>query len=168
MRFIKGFWIVMVVSVALLLYAIAGPNTYYDPLKTYQYSLTRDELKERMMNTFRSKSNLSFQLTDSTGTDQSDFNYYGEVRIEIGTKQFEYHIKLSKHNSYWDEDIKSEISLIGAFDKVNGTGGFKTDDPDMEKLIGIFEKELIDEISADRPVPFTSPQKSLPGLCGKL
>jgi hypothetical protein len=49
--------------------------------------------------------------------------------------------------------VKSEISLIGAFDKAHGTGGYKTDDPGIEKLINIFENELIKELHALVGVP---------------
>jgi hypothetical protein len=145
MRFIKGFWIVIGLTAILLVYIGTQVSAVYDPLESYSYSLTRDELKEKLIQTIKSKSNLTFNLTDSTGTDKSDLYYYADLLIKIGTEEYEYNIKYNNKNSIWDKEVKSEISLIGAFDKSHGTG-YKTDDTDVEKLINIFENELIKEL----------------------
>jgi hypothetical protein len=143
MRFIKSLPIVIVLTAMILIYAMTRS---YDPLETYRYTLTRDELEERLIQVIKSKSNLTFNLTDSTGTDETDLNYYADLIIKTGTEEYEYNFKYNKETSFWDKDVKSEICLIGAFDKIRKTGGYKTDDTDVEKLIIVFESELIKDL----------------------
>ena len=130
----------------LFAYIASQISAVYDPLKSYRYTLTRDELRERLNKTIKSKSNLTFNLTDSTGTDNNDLNYYANLSMKIGADEYGFNIKYHKETSLWDKDIKSEISLIGAFDIIRKTGGYKTDDTDVEKLINIFEIELIKDL----------------------
>jgi hypothetical protein len=146
MKFIKGFWIIIGLSAMLFAYIATQVSAVYDPLKSYRYTLTIDELRERLNQTVKLKSNFTFNLTDSTGTDNSNLNYYANLSMKIGDDEYGFNIKYHKETSFWDRDIKSEISLIGAFDIVRKTGGYKTDDPDVEKLINIFESELIKDL----------------------
>jgi hypothetical protein len=146
MRFIESFWIVIGLTAVLLVFIATQVSAVYDPLKSYHYSMTRDELRERLIQTIKSKPNLTFNLTDSTGTDKNDLNYYADILVKIGADEYEYNIKYKQENNFWDKDIKSEISLFGAFDKIHKTGGYKNDDTDVEKLVGIFENELIKEL----------------------
>ena len=128
------------------LYFVTQFSAVYDPLKSYTYSLTRNELKETLIQTTKEKSKLNFILTDSTGTDKKDLNYYADILIKTETEEYEFNILYKKKDSFWDKTVKSEISLIGVFDKVHKTGGYETNDPDVGKLINIFENEFLKEL----------------------
>lgn len=146
MRFIKGFWTVIGCSFVLVLFLVSQLSATYDPIKTYNSTLTCEDIREKLLNSFQSDSNLSFKLTDSTGTDTNNLNYYGTVVMKEGTEQYEYHLKYNQHRSYWSKQVRSKISLIGAFDPVRGTGGYQMSDPHVEELVVIFEKKVIERI----------------------
>jgi hypothetical protein len=130
----------------LFAYFVGGVSAVYDPLKSYSYSLTRDELKQGLIGTINANPNLTFNLTDSTGTDRNDLHYYADILVKVGTEQYQFHIKYYKENRLWDNSVKSEISLIGAFDFGHKTGGYVPEAPGVDRLIDIFEKEIIKKL----------------------
>jgi hypothetical protein len=142
-RFLIGF---IISAVVFIVYFAAQVSATYGPLKSYKYSLTKDELEERLIQTIKSNANLTYTLTDSTGP-VKDLYYYAYVLIKVGTDEYKYNIKYYNKDSFWDSDVRSELSLIGAFDKIHRTGGYKTDNTDIEKLIGIFEEQVISELN---------------------
>jgi hypothetical protein len=131
----------------LFVFFVGGITAVVDPIKSYSYSLTRDELKQRLVETIKANSNLTFKLTDSTGTDRNDLHYHADILVKVGTEQYEFHIKYNKENKLWDNRVKSEISLIGAFDFGHKTGGYIPEAPGVSRLIDIFEKEVIEKLS---------------------
>jgi hypothetical protein len=151
MKFTKNLFIGLIIGAAgflgLFVYFVGGVSAVYDPMKSYSYSLTRDELKQRLIDTIRANPNLTFNLTDSTGTDRNDLDYHAEILVKLGKEQYEFNIKYNKENRLWDNSVKSEISLIGAFDVGQKTGGYIPEAPDVNRLIDIFEKEIIAKLS---------------------
>ncbi len=119
-----------------------------DPLKSFQFPLTKEELRGQLFKTINADTNCTIKLTDSTGTD-NELNYYCDIVIRDGVNEYKYYIQCKKENSFWDNNVKSEINLIGAFDLVHKTGGYKTEDTDVNKLAGIFEKEIIKKLNKD-------------------
>src|SRR5688500_9348643 len=100
MKFSKILFITLIIifgSIGLfIIYFARQVSAVYDPLKSYTYSLTRDELKERLIQTIKSKPNLTFNLTDSTGTDKNDLNYYANISVKVETEEYGFNIKYNK------------------------------------------------------------------------
>src|SRR6267154_3028601 len=128
-------------------YFVGGVSSVYDPLKSYSYSLTKDELEQRLIQTIKANPNLTFHPTDTTGTDRSDLDYHADILIKIGIEEYEFNIKYNKESRLCDNKVKSEISLIGAFDIGHKTGGYIPEAPGVDRLINIFEKAIIEKLS---------------------
>src|SRR5688572_17740505 len=108
----------------LFAYFVGSVSAVYDPLKTYRYTLTSDELGQRLMQAISTNPNLTFRPTDSTGTDKNNLDFYADIFVKVGTENYKFHIKYNNENSLWNSSVKSQISLIGAFDVGHNTGGY--------------------------------------------
>lgn len=153
MKFFKVLFRVLVTIlglVGLLIIWFAGQvSAVYDPIKSYTYPLTRDDLKERIVQTTKINPNFTFELTDSTGTDINDLSYYAHILFKAENEEYEFQIKFNKKSSFWDSEIQSQIALTAAFDKVRRTGGYQREDPEVERLVDIFERQIINKLRAD-------------------
>jgi hypothetical protein len=145
MRSFRDALIIFVVALSILVYFMTRSTTY-DPLKSFQFPLTKEELRGQLFQTINAGTNWTIKLTDSTGTDNK-LNYYCDIVYRDEANEYKYYIKYKKENSFWDSNVKSEIDLIGAFDIRHKTGGYKTEDTDVDKLTDIFEKEVIKRLS---------------------
>ena len=143
MRLIIGF---VVVILLWLIYFATQISATYDPLKSYQFSMTKEELEERLLQTVKSNPKMTLNPKDSTGTDKEYLHYYADISVKGGTDDYEFTISYYKRDSRWDSKAKSEVSLIGAFDRANKTGGYKAESTDVEQLIAVFESQVISKI----------------------
>ena len=104
MKFIRTLFISLLIIACLIgfftIYFAAQVSAVYDPLKSYSYSMTRDKLKENLIQVIKSKPNFNFSLTDSTGTNKNDLNYYANISMKIETEEYEFHIKYYGDNSF--------------------------------------------------------------------
>jgi hypothetical protein len=130
----------------LFAYFAGAVSAVYDPLRSYNYPLSMDELKKGLAQTVRSNPDLTFNLTDSTGLGKGDPYYYADIFVKDAPVEYEFLIKYNKKSKWFDNKIKSEISLIGAFDRIHRTGGYRPEDKGIEKLINIFDERLIKEL----------------------
>lgn len=144
MKVFIGFGVVIFIW---LIYFATQLSATYDPIKSYQYSMTREELQERLFKTVSSYPNMTLHLKDTTGTDKEYLHYYADILVEGGSENYMFTISFYKKDSPWEDSFKSEVSLIGAFDRVKRTGGYKVEDPDVEKLIAVFESRIISKIN---------------------
>lgn len=146
MRLEKKFLIGFVISVFVFaIYFATQVSAVYPPIKSYEFTLTKDELRFQLDQIVKSQSTLSFVLTDSIGTEKDGRDYHCDIIIN-GPNKLEYNIIYKKENSFWDNNVKSEIELIGAWDKTRWIGGYRIEDPEVEKLIGVFENQIINKL----------------------
>jgi hypothetical protein len=143
MKVFIGFGVVIFIW---LIYFATQLSTTYDPIKSYQYSMSMEEVQERLFKAVSSNSNMTLHLKDTTGTDKEYLHYYADILVEGGSENYMFTISFYKKDSPWDDSLKSEVSLIGAFDRVRSTGGYKMEDADVEKLIAVFENRVINKI----------------------
>jgi hypothetical protein len=91
-------------------------SAIYDPIKIYKFSLTREELENEISRVMKDDSSLTHKLTDSTGTDQNDLNYYLTLIFKREGIEATFRIKYLRSHPFFG-NAQSEIDLIGAFDK---------------------------------------------------
>jgi hypothetical protein len=151
MKFSKALLIAILIIAGFfglfVIYFAGQVSAVYDPIKTYQFGLTREELRGQLFRVIKTQPHWTIKLTDSTGTDKNDLNYYCDIVFMDETSEYKYNINYKKESSFWDSKVKLEINLIGAFDVGQKTGGYKTEDTDVNRLTDIFEKEIIKRLS---------------------
>lgn len=148
----KYIWIgIGLSSVGYLLYFATQLSAVYDPIKTYKFSVSKDRIKVQLEQISISRPNITITFTDSIGTEKDGRDYHGDIDIRTMRNEnaYAYHIIYKKAPSRNDNGTKSEIELISAVDYALKTQVYKIDDQGAERLIGIFEKEIIDKLRAD-------------------
>ncbi|MBB6610119.1 hypothetical protein H7F15_03630 [Pontibacter sp. Tf4] len=143
MKLIIGF---VVVILLWMIYFATQLSATYAPLKSYRFSMTTEELQERLFQVVDTNPNMTLNLSDSTGTDKENRHYHADILIKGETEEYEFSISYYTKDGLWKNNDKSVVSLVGAFDRVNRTGGYKIDNTDIEKLITVFENQVINKI----------------------
>lgn len=143
MKWVLGFVVILLVWA---IYFATQLSATHDSLKSYEFSMTREELEERLFQTIKSNPNMTLNLRDSTGTVKESLHYYADISVEGKREEYQFSISYYNKDGLWDDTTKSEVSLIGAFDKANRTGGYKIENTDVEKLIAVFESQVINKV----------------------
>ncbi len=140
--------IAVIVGVALLLfigvctYFVVGISSVYPPIKSYEYPKSIHQLENSMTALAAANKNISFKNTAITGTEARGYHYYFTVELKNAANDLEYKIVYDKANN-WIKTNTTEIKLVGAFDKINKTGGYKYKDKGVKELATLFEKDFL-------------------------
>lgn len=142
---IIGLILAIIFFIGAFAYFVGGITAVYN-IKYYKYSLTRTELEQQLLDIIERSPGLTFNPTDTTGTERSGLAYYADIRIRTGTNKYEFSIKYYEKADWFDSGIKSEISLVKALDVDHRTGGYSSEAPGVDRLVGVFEKEVVNKI----------------------
>ena len=138
-----SFIVIVLAIIGLLsipIYFVSQFSSTYPPIEEYDISKDLDKLIDDI-NIISNSTNISFNITDTTGTIERGFSYYANIEIQVDLNEYNYYIKFDK-----DNNKKSIISLIGAFDLKNKTGGYKKKDRMVYELTKIFEYKFINKV----------------------
>jgi hypothetical protein len=133
-----------VLVIAYLLYFATQLSGTYVPIKSYNFTMSSRELHQELTKVIEANSSWTFQITDTTGTDNTGRTFHAEVKFKDGSNELSYSVK------YNDEDTgTSSLSVVGAFDHIKKSGGYKNGDDDVERLIRVFETQFVDKLIRD-------------------
>jgi hypothetical protein len=142
--------VVLAGCLGLLGWFAGGVSAVYDPIKTYRYSLTRDELQQKLIETVKANHNLTLKMTDTVGNRATgDLAYYADILFLVRRERYTFNIKFYKVDSFWNSDVRSEISLVGAFDNRQGDGGYIPEARGVDRITKVFETEVIEKLNID-------------------
>ncbi|MFC4232464.1 hypothetical protein ACFOW1_11210 [Parasediminibacterium paludis] len=122
-------------------YCVSQTSAVYPPMKEYKFLFTKDELGDRIINIDRDDNNLSFKITDTTGTSIDDVKYYANLHLTSGTTLYEFHLFYKELDK-----TSSIIGITGAFDNTHKLGGYIKNSETIKNLIDIFENKFINKI----------------------
>jgi len=134
---------ILVIGLGSCVYFVSQFSAVYPPIKEYKFQTKSADLRLAIIETLGNPEKFEYKFTDTVGTAQNGFAYYVDLRIKGQQMDYDYTFK------YYDKKGKSGISkidLIGAFDKISKTGGYKTKDNDVPRLIDIFDKEFMNDL----------------------
>ncbi|MEZ5083680.1 MAG: hypothetical protein R2750_09540 [Bacteroidales bacterium] len=137
------------ISVILIcsgLYFVTQFSAVYPPMAKYHYSMNVMQLQKTIIDITNIQQNISYQLTDTVGSNENGFAYYMNVKIKDIDAEYEYTLKYNEEKKFWKQNTSSELDIISAFDNIHKTGGYKIEGKDVKKLIDIFENEIINKI----------------------
>ena len=87
------FGIIIAIIICVFLYIVTQISATYPPIKEYNYSLSTDYLAKALKTISEKHPNISYKLTDITGSKEDGKNYYMDIKIiNVGTC-YEYNIK---------------------------------------------------------------------------
>lgn len=131
------------VAFAGWIYFVSMFSSVYPPIKDYKFQVSASNLRTAIVKSLENYDRYEYNFTDTVGSEHKGYAFYIIVRIKGQQMDNEYTFK------YYSKKLhpnKSKIDLISAFDKINKTGGFKLKDPDVKRLVEIFDNEFIDKL----------------------
>ena len=145
----KRKYIIILICVIILavfggwLYLVSMFSSVYPPIKEYKFQVSSSNLRSTMINVLDNPEKYDYNITDTVGNVSKGYSYYINLKIKGHDMDERFTFKFYSKKSR--PDI-SKIDLIGAFDNINKTGGYKLKDQDVKKLVEVFEREFIDKL----------------------
>ncbi|MGC3945570.1 MAG: hypothetical protein QM762_13805 [Chryseolinea sp.] len=142
-------WFLIALTVAAFVYVIflaTQMSAVYDPIKTYQFRFTENEVHVRLTEISKLKTNLKITFTDSIGNEKEGRDYHCDLNFKDATNEYVFHFIYKRH-SHKDKNVGSEIELISAIDYGLKLKIHDIDHEEAGRLTGIFENEIIDRLS---------------------
>jgi hypothetical protein len=142
-------WFLIALTLAAFVYMIflaTQMSAVYDPLKTYQFGLTENEVHGRLTDISKLNPNLKITFADSIGTEKEGRDYHCDLDFKVAKNEYAFHF-IYKRDSRADKNMRSEIELINAIDYGLKLEIHELNHEEASRLVGIFERELIDKLS---------------------
>lgn len=125
------------------IYFVGRVNSTYAPIKTYDYSGNVNTLVRRLHKLTQDKKLLSFAITDTTGTEETGYDYYFKFNYVMpGADTIEYSIVFSK-TDHWFTPNKTVIELVEAIDLTHLSGGYSKIAMGVQPLVNRFDFNII-------------------------
>ena len=150
--FLKGLRIVLiglgVFAAVYMILLFTQMSATSSPLKTYHYALTDEELYLELENVVSMNKEWTLMITDSTGP-IGDRRYHCKLIKSTSNDSLTISLYFEHVDPWFDSKTKSEISVTSAWDNIQWTGGYKHDDPQVETMLALFEKEILNGLESN-------------------
>lgn len=151
MKVILKYIIILVGSIFVLgfvsyIYFVTQFSAVYPPIKEYKFPTNVSGLRLAIIKTLDNHEKFEYQFTDTIGNMDNGFAYYIVLKIKDPQMDNEFTFKFFEPKG---QTNMSRIDLIGAFDRINNTGGYKIKENHVPHLVDIFDKEFIDKLVID-------------------
>lgn len=132
-------------GLVFLLYFASQFSAVYPPIKTYTYKTSASQLEHYITKVVDIDSNLSFRITDITGTEYP-YRYYAELLVKEKKHNYKFNFSYENTNNFWNHNEHLNLNLLGAFDQTNKTGGYLIEEKGVGILIPVFERYFIKKL----------------------
>ena len=145
----KRKYIIILICIIILavfggwLYFVSMFSSVYPPIKEYKFKVSASTLRSTMINVLDNLEKYDYNFKDTVGNVSKGYSYY--INLKIKGQKMDDRFTFKFYSKKLQPDI-SKIDLIGAFDNINKTGGYKLKDPDVKKLVEVFEMEFINKL----------------------
>ena len=151
MKYLKIFLISIGILFSIIFFYLAYPilniSSTFEPLQEYTYPISKLNFEKSLRTLRLSDSRIKYQITDSTGFKGDGYKYYITLLFKKSNIQnYEYNFNCEEQTVLWRNSNTLKLNLVGAFDKLKNTGGYKKSDKDVPKLIDIFETDILPKI----------------------
>lgn len=136
--------IILIFGLGSCIYFVSQFSAVYPPIKKYKFKTNVANLRLAITETLDNPDKYEYKFKDTVGNKENGFAYYVDLRIKNTQMDNDYTFKFYE---FQRPANNSSIDLIGAFDKINKTGGYKIKDNDVPRLIDLFDKEFISDLT---------------------
>ncbi|HEX8376295.1 MAG TPA: hypothetical protein VF602_00655 [Pedobacter sp.] len=131
-------------------YFVSQFTAVYPPIRKFEYSKSVNYFNNDLRTLTSKRSNISYQLTDTTGSEENGYAHYFNIQVSSPQKNNEFNVAF-KTEENWKGDKKNTICLIGVYDKINKIGGYSKESKGIDRLAKAFEKDVYDGLKNTSP-----------------
>lgn len=140
----------IVLSIAILGYVIyllvlfVGISSSFPSIKEYNLAASEIKFEEKLAERINATPGWSFEKTDSVNGQNGEVCDWASISYIGGGQQLWFEVKYCTNSDSLNPRKECmRLYLIGAFDYVNGTGGYKLSDKGVEELVKILDDTLV-------------------------
>jgi len=135
--------IVIVGSLVYSLLLFVGMSSTFSPIKEYHLATTMIEFEQMFVERINTPLDWSFEKTDSVRGEKGEVCYWASLFYNENEQQIKYEVK---YCIYPDRSNNNEkcltLYLVGAFNYLNKSGGYRLSDKDVDQLVKILDRKL--------------------------
>jgi hypothetical protein len=126
-----------------LLILFIGMSSTFSSIKEYKLATSKINFEEKLAERINAARGWSFEKTDSVKGEKGQVCYWGSLSYNGDGQQLKYDVKYCSDSDSLNADEKClRLYVVGAFDYVNKSGGYKSSDEDVEELMKILDRTL--------------------------
>lgn len=137
----------LIIFIAYILYLVIGMSSTYPAIKEYSFGVNKASFEQKLSDRINSSKGWSLEKKDSI-KGENEVCYWTSLFYEENGQKFEYDIKycvdlqtLSGNNAC------VRLEIVGAFDHVKKSGGYKLSDKDVERLLEILDRTILNGLA---------------------
>jgi len=142
------FVFVIIIFLGWAFYFASMMSYTYPPLKEYSFQMNKTSFERTLINRIDSVG-WSIEKTDTTGGNEKRC-YWALINYLIEDINIEYDIEYCFN--YKDVNKVNnciEFNIVGAFNFIEKTGGYKASDPGVKELLEYFENNILNGLAPD-------------------
>lgn len=138
------------IILAAIIYFVFQFTAIYPPIKKFHYSKTFSNFNNELKFLTSKRTNISYSLTDTTGSEDNGYIYYFNINVISPGKNNEFTVAFKTEKS-WNGDKKNTICLVGAFDMIHKVGGYSKESKGIDRLALAFEQDIYKQLKNTCP-----------------
>lgn len=136
--------LILILAFIYFLYYTAHFFCIYPPIKEYCFQNNDTSLEETLTQKVISTKGWSIEKLDSMSRD-NETSYHYNILYEEKNQKYNFNCKIELTKPLFG-DSYVKLGVIGAFDDLKKTGGYKISDPDVKRLLKILENKIVNKV----------------------
>lgn len=134
----------VVVVIFYFLYLIIGMSSTYSTISQYYFNVAPSEIGEAIIGKIDLVEGWSYELSDTISTENDGTQVWIDLYYNTDIQRLKYSLK---YGAYGESEVCSEVHLVGAFDILNKSGGYKITADGVDRLVIIVEESILQELA---------------------
>ncbi|MBT1696855.1 hypothetical protein KK083_08230 [Fulvivirgaceae bacterium PWU4] len=140
----------MIVVVGYMLYFVIGISSTFPSIKEYHFATSQASFEEKLTARINASNGWSLENTDTVKGEKGDACYWASLTYQENGQHLKYDIKYCADGDDSNNDKKCFLLyIVGAFDYVNKSGGYKSSDKDVSELLQVLDRALLTDFAPD-------------------
>ena len=140
----------IILVLGAFVYFVSQFTAVYPPIRKFEYSKSVTDFNNDLRILTSKRTNISYQLTDTTGNKETGYAYYFNIKVIGSEKNNEFNLAF-KTEENWKGDKKNTISLVGAYDVIHNVGGYSKESEGIDRLAKAFEQDVYEGLKNTSP-----------------
>lgn len=137
---------VFVIGLALwVMYFANHVNAVISSVKDYEFSAAKSKPEQAVINVIKADSLLTYKVTNILDN-KDGRRYYMDITLKSKNESYLYNVCIETKDAFLSNTKRTTLHLIGAFNPVEETGGYKMENNGVQPLVSEFEKAVINKL----------------------
>lgn len=138
----------VIAIVAYMLYFVVGMSSTFPSLREYHFGASKISFEKKLAAKVSASYGWSLENTDTVSGEKGESCYWASLTYQKNGQHLKYDIKYCVDEDSSNNDGKClSLYVVGAFDYVEKSGGYKSSDKDVGGLLQTLDRALLTELA---------------------